>query len=462
MASPSTTNTAPHPQQLRLYLHSELTTSHTTHGITHEDYTQYSTYCTRRLARLRHSKAVKKDLLHVRLYKSSLSTKTNDNTTTTTNGGSKAKKNSYRAIELTNLPSEVLASHVNYFLEPLYCAERCWAASLALKAQMTTVIENDTAANANINALGSDGMNPRKDWSVGKFRAQSMKRLKKAVKYATLVESLSLSTKAPPPSTESAETKVNDNNEEVGSTTTMPDEPMVQPPVDEHTQMEARAYASFMRGNLALEMNQWQTACTEYQLAMQLCEALGQGLATAGGNGSGSGTDDGVDVQQLELFDFFNSRAKNVIAPLLKYCHYELQEKGLSPTEKISFLQSSSSISDGDPLQSKLHSLKNETLQTQATSGSSMSQITFRENVISVETKDLRMALLKIQDLKSDWEEEEEKKTNNDATSSSSDDAKFMELLSGYDDAVSLVNKELKQLAALKSGPAVNAKKFQL
>ncbi len=95
-----------------------------------------------------------------------------------------------------------------------------------------------------------------------------------------------------------------------------------------------------------------------------------------------------------------------------------------------------------------------------------MSQITFRETVVPVETKDLRMALLKIQDLKSDWEEEERGKQNNNNTGSSSDggddDAKFMELLSGYDDAVSLVNKELKQLATLKSGPAVNAKKFQL
>jgi len=95
-----------------------------------------------------------------------------------------------------------------------------------------------------------------------------------------------------------------------------------------------------------------------------------------------------------------------------------------------------------------------------------MSQITFRENVIPVETKELRMALLKIQDLRIDWEEEEKKKkkTNSDehTASTSPSDAKFMELLSGYDDAVSLVNKELKQLATLKSGPAVNAKKFQL
>ena len=70
----------------------------------------------------------------------------------------------------------------------------------------------------------------------------------------------------------------------------------------------------------------------------------------------------------------------------------------MSPTEKISFLQSTSSVSDApsDPLESKLHSLKAETLQNQATSGSSMSQIVFRENTISVETKELRMALLKI------------------------------------------------------------------
>ena len=146
----------------------------------------------------------------------------------------------------------------------------------------------------------------------------------------------------------------------------------------------------------------------------------------------------------------------------------------MSPTEKISFLQSSSSIiSDhaSDPLLAKLHSLKNETLQNEVTSGSSMSQITFRENIIQVETRELRMAFLKIQDLKSDWEGEEEEKENDDGgdgdddkakTNDSKSDAKFMELLSGYDDAISLTNQELKQLATLKSGPAVNAKKFQL
>ena len=144
--------------------------------------------------------------------------------------------------------------------------------------------------------------------------------------------------------------------------------------------------------------------------------------------------------------------------------HDDIQEKGMSPTEKISFLQSTtSSVSDtpNDPLQSKLHSLKSQNLQSQATSGSSMSQITFRENTIAVETKELRIALLKIQDSKTDWEEEKKKNSNNNNNSNASD-AKFMELLNGYDDATALANQELKQLATLKSGPAVNAKKFQL
>ncbi len=88
-----------------------------------------------------------------------------------------------------------------------------------------------------------------------------------------------------------------------------------------------------------------------------------------------------------------------------------------------------------------------------------MSQIVFRGNTIEVETKELMMALLKIQDSKGEWEQDKEDKSGNAA---SGNDAKFMALLSGYDDATSLANQEQKQLSALKSGPAVNVTKFQL
>lgn len=317
-------------QQLRIYLHSEISTAHSQHGISpHEDYTQYSSYCSRRLQRLRHTKLVRRELLHVRLYKSSLSTKAavvakeGDGGGTTTSGGgggggSKAK-NAYRAIDLTNLPSTQLSSHINYFLEPLYCAERCWSQSMALKVEMMNNTNSVSSDNNGGGAKLGGNASPRSNWSNGKFRAQLMKKLKKAVGYANLLETLVMSTKR----VSSSDNNNNNEEEKEEEGGKEGDDVVQQPPVDEHTQMEARAYASFMRGNLALEMNQWQTACNEYQMALSLCEALG---STGSTNDDNSATNDGgVDVQQLELFDFFTTRAKNVIAPLLKYCHYELQ-----------------------------------------------------------------------------------------------------------------------------------------
>ena len=193
---------------------------------------------------------------------------------------------------------------------------------------------NNTTMDNDNNTTNNGGLllknNPRKKWSRGKYRAQSIKRLKKAVKYASLVEELALSTKTAALTTLPEETNTQGGKDmDNGTTTNNNVEQVVKPPVDEHTQMEARAYASFMRGNLALETNQWQMACAEYQMAMQLCESLAKGLAANScndDNGNGGGAEDGdLNVHQLELFDFFHSRAKNVIAPLLKYCQYELQ-----------------------------------------------------------------------------------------------------------------------------------------
>jgi signal recognition particle subunit SRP68 len=223
--------------------------------------------------------------------------------------------------------------------------------------------------------------------------------MKKAVHYAEILEGLTTCTKGMPVEGQEEEEKAADM------------------PVDEHTRMEARAYASWMRGNLAMEREDWRMACEEYQVAFTLCETI-------------AGTGDGEDkMQQLEMQDFFTTRANNVIAPLLRYCQYELQEKGGSADNSVGVTT---------------------TLQTPTTSGST---IVFRDNSISVESKELKMALLKVSDLKKEWQ---------DDNSNNSDDAKFMALLNGYDDIISLTNQESKQLASLKSGPAVNAKKFQL
>ncbi|KAL3799637.1 hypothetical protein ACHAWO_008953 [Cyclotella atomus] len=365
---------------LRIHLHSSLQRSPT-------DYAAYASYCTRRLQRLRHSKPVKKDLLHIKQYKSSLGTRVEAEGS---GKGSKAK-HAYRSIDMKNFPSEILAGHENYFLEPLYCSERAWAQSMAIKEEER-------------NPSVGDG----KKKSRSKLRADRIKRMKKAVSYAVLLEELTASTKGMP---------VEEGDEEKAADV----------PVDEHTRMEAKAYASWMRGNLAMEQEDWKTACDEYQSAFTLCESIAGST-----NSSGDGSDENK-MQQLELQDFFTTRANNVIAPLLRYCMYELQERGVVTNTNIGGMSKS--------------------LQSSAASGSST--IEFRENSIAVETKDLKMALLKVSDLKKEWEDEQ---TSNKG---SADDAKFMALLNGYDDVISLVNQESKQLANLKAGPAVNAKKFQ-
>ena len=404
---------------MRLNLHSGLAAAHSLHGVSHEDYNQYASYCTRKLSRLRHGKVVRKELLHSRLYKNSLSTRVEvDNNGENNGGGGTSKaKHAYRAIDVTNLPSDVLSSHVNYFLEPLYCAERCWAASMAVRAEQQ---RGDDGIG-----VSSSGGNVKK-LSRGKMQANSIKKLRKAVYYATLLETLTQGSTGA------------DGTENGGEQMEA-----LPPPVDEYSRMEARAYASWMKGNLALEMEKWQVACTEYRLALTMCETIASSLGNI----------------NLELFDFFTTRAQNVIAPLLKYCEYELntsssnhilQEKGMISTEEVlhnDLLRSSSNSHNVTPLEI-------------GTSESMMSHIVFRENSITVETRELRMALLTIQDSKRDWV----KKTSNNGNSGSDegDDSMFISLLSGYDDTISLANKELKQLSALKSGPAVNAKKFQL
>ncbi len=278
------------------------------------------------------------------MYKNALSTRRvrhaeggTDAATSSSKEGSKAR-HAYRAIDLTMLPSETLESHVNYFLEPLYCAERCWAASMAAKADGDQIHESGISGKGGGGASGNfgGGGNLKKQWSPGRIRAHSIKRLRKAVKFASLLETLTMSTKTTqsisPTVTLAEEEGKNESKDDAG----LPNTNEVSssgPPVDAHTQMEARAYASWMKGNLALEQNQWQMAYDEYQTALTLCEKLAttnKNSTSVVGDGSydGGGGDNTSNLIQLELFDFFTTRAQNVIAPLLRYCHYELQVCG--------------------------------------------------------------------------------------------------------------------------------------
>ncbi|KAL3801028.1 hypothetical protein HJC23_002321 [Cyclotella cryptica] len=403
------------PPPLRIYLHSTLHRSHPTN--TQTDHTAYASYCTRRLHRLRHHTTVKRDLLHLRLYKSSAGTKPLPD-----GHVEKSKsKHAYRAIDMSRFPSEVLASHENYFLEPLYCAERAWAQAMAIKdVERGGRLGEEEATTAG-------GGEKKKKKSSSRLRSDRLKRMKKAVAYAEILEGLTVCTKS---------VVVVEGKEEDGG-----EENAADMPVDEYTRMEAKAYASWMRGNLAMEREDWKTACEEYQTAFTLCETIAKsGIGSDGDDAVGTDVD---KVAQLELLDFFTTRANNVIAPLLRYCMYELQERGVSTNESI----------------------LNTNLQTSMleASGSNTSNIVFRDNSIVVESKELKMALLKVQDAKKEWEDDKNNNNNNNNNASNNaEDSKFMDLLSGYDDVISLATQESKQLVTLKSGPAVNAKKFQL
>ena len=132
--------------------------------------------------------------------------------------------------------------------------------------------------------------------SQGKIRANSAKKLRKAVNYAELLETLMKGTMGG-----GGSPTTNGNGMENGGEQSKPS----SPPVDEHTRLEARAYTSWMKGNLALEQENWQVACAEYLTALTTCKSIATIYS-----------DDG----NLELFDFFTTRAQNVITPLLRYC----------------------------------------------------------------------------------------------------------------------------------------------
>lgn len=160
--------------------------------------------------------------------------------------------------------------------------------------------------------------------------------------------------------------------------------------------------------------------------------------------------------------DFFAARAEHVIEPLLRYCQYELQEGGMTQSEMLSFVSSQEdaeadllAASATSQLQSKLDSIRNENIRSQV-SGGSMSVVKFRGHDVPVENKELRVTLLKVADLR-----KQQQKASEGKGKKGSDDSKLMSLLSGYDDAAAIVAKELREYRGMKSGPAVNAKRFQ-
>jgi hypothetical protein len=178
-----------------------------------------------------------------------------------------------------------------------------------------------------------------------------------------------------------------------------------------------------------------QTASQEYAKAMALCHELSSSNISA--TGDDDETDD--DAKRLERQDLFLTRADTRIRPLFRYCQYELKQAGQETMEEPRHLTSSSSNTNSEK--------DDET------------SILFRgHELIFLESKELRVLMLKLQSLQNNSTEGavEESKHNDDETS-------FLNVLSVLDDALEVVQGLLGgALEHANAGPAVQAKRAHL
>lgn len=101
-------------QQFSLNIFQTLDQAQSNHGIPHQDYAQYHKYCTDRLDRIRHFKAVKKQLVHNSKY---------------VEGGSDGRRNVFCPRKTPEI-----VEHEYVLWNLLVQAERAWAQASALQA----------------------------------------------------------------------------------------------------------------------------------------------------------------------------------------------------------------------------------------------------------------------------------------------------------------------------------------
>ena len=241
--------------KFNLSIHALIESSQSQHGLRHSDYSQYRSYCTRRLSRLRHSKQFRSELSKITVSESKGS-------------GNKSARHAFKPSPYyrdDSLASKIATKNENFMLVELFSAERSWCHSLELKANYD-------------NLKSSGGGKSKKQGSRGHF----MQRLKRAVQFASRLQVM----------TESA--------------------------ADERTIVEAKAYATWMKGNLYLEKSDYQSAYVNYGTAHAICLELAQGYSTV----TGAQED---NKASLEMRDYFLARAENSLEPLLKFCLFELK-----------------------------------------------------------------------------------------------------------------------------------------
>ena len=197
-----------------------------------------------------------------------------------------------------------------------------------------------------------------------------------------------------------------------------------------------------------------QTASSEYANAMSLCHKLSQLPTTSSSSSTTTTATTSSNNKELERQDLFLNRADTLLRPLFRYCQYELKQSGQETIDEPRLNTTTGSSSSSS--------------QQQDNNDDDESSISFRGQDLVLESKELRVLLLKLQSLQEEKttnkknkgdddvkeeEEEEEKVDENDAV--------FLNALSVLDDALEVVQTSLKGLEEANSGPAIQAKRGQ-
>ena len=246
--------------------------------------------------------------------------------------------------------------HENHLWLPLYQAERTWAQACEVQKQKR----------------------------AHKTQQLVLRKLRKSVKFAAELEELS------------------------------------QRCCDEQTQQEIKSYVGWMKGNYALQKQDYATALESYRSSMSILVKLAQQQKEKSHD----------DPKSLVLADLWATRAESVLGPLLRFCQYECKDT----TPDLA-------------------------LETTTAASGKQSEIVvhFRGKDIPLDPyKELCVLYLKAQALQKASE------GAGNASASSSMESSFLSLLSLYDDAIAVIESELAKYQSIQSGPAVNAKKEEL
>eukprot|EP00743_Colponemidia_sp_Colp-15_P000913 GILK01001006.1.p1 GENE.GILK01001006.1~~GILK01001006.1.p1 ORF type:complete len:594 (+),score=96.02 GILK01001006.1:52-1782(+) len=185
---------------------------------------------------------------------------------------------------------------------------------------------------------------------------------------------------------------------------------------DPKTALEAEAYASQMEANLFLERETYDEALTRFIRARTVYDQLSK-------------------VSGPVLAEVYQQRVESM-EPNIRYCKYKLSSS--DETSELLNLQAAS-----DPLlETKLASVLEEARKKQA---ETLNEVEFRGKRIPVRNEEIRLSMVKAQDLYGQLQQQESQDTSVDYAETL---ARFSEIFATYDEISKQVKNQIQELRA--------------